>query len=375
MRAKHPVPPAVLLSLAFALATISGSSNAASPSEPLFRGDLTVMTWNVYFGFDEGPLLGAAPDEIPGRVDEAWQAIHATDFRVRARDIVRRIVETRPDLIALQEAARYELLDPGLPEPVEVIDFVEILLAELEDAHRPYVVTAVSEETDVSLPNTTGQYVRLLDREVILVAAGRHGPPVPKISNPQNANFTNLLTICLVPDPSSPEGCAIPLTVKRGWASVDVEGRNGSYRFVTTHLEDVTPDSPPELQQLQLAQAAELLTAPLGTPMRAVLVGDFNSDAHASWPAYVFLTGAPPAGMGLTDLWLMARPRDTGLTWGQAPDLLNPFPEFTRRIDLILLKGRFRILGARLVGDRRADRAGSGLWPSDHAGIVATLVP
>jgi endonuclease/exonuclease/phosphatase family metal-dependent hydrolase len=376
MRTTRPFLRAASSFLTLALMSLAGSPSAASPPDVLHRGELTVMTWNVYFGFDERPLLGATPDQIPGLVDEAWQAIHATDFRLRARDIARRIVETRPDLVALQEAARYELLDvsSGTPEAVEVIDFVEILLGELEDARHPYVLKVVAEGTDVMLPDTAGQFVRLLDRDVIL-AAGRHGPPDLRISNPQHANFSNLLTICLAPDTGSPDGCAMPLTVKRGWASVDVAGRSGSFRFVTTHLEDVTPDSPPELQQLQLAQAAELLELPLKTPMRAVLVGDFNSDAHASWPVYAFLTGSPRAGAGLTDVWPVARPMDPGLTWGQSPDLLNPFPTFTQRLDLVLLKGRFRILESRLVGDRRADRMPNGFWPSDHAGVVATLAP
>jgi endonuclease/exonuclease/phosphatase family metal-dependent hydrolase len=343
MRAISLLRSSLLFTLALALAAISGSAEAGPPQEAPRLDGLTVMTWNVYFGFDEGPLLGAAPDEIPGRVDEAWQAIHATDFRIRARDIVKKIVETRPDLVALQEAARYELLDvsTGSPEAVEVIDFVGILLAELEDAHRPYVVKAVSEETDVMLPDTAGRFARLLDREVILAAVGGRGAPGLRISNPRNANFTNLLTFCLVPDASSPEGCAIPLTIKRGWASVDVSGPTGRFRFVTTHLEDVTPDSPPELQGLQLAQAAELLTGPLATPKQAILVGDFNSDAHAGWPAYAFLTGKPPDGAALTDVWPLTRPKDPGLTWGQSPDLLNPFPSFTQRLDLVLLKGRF----------------------------------
>ncbi len=367
----------LVLPLALALTGVAGSSLADSTHHSAAPGALKVMTWNVYWGFDERPLLTAAPDEIPTRVDEAWQAIHATDFRIRAREIARRIEETRPDLVALQEAARYELLDLSTdpPQALEVIDFVEILLAELEDVHRPYAVKAVAEETDVMLPNSSGQAIRLLDREVILAAADRSGSPVLAISNAQNSSFTNLLTFCLVPDPESPESCLMPLTIKRGWASVDLTGRGGSVRFVTTHLEDVTPDAPPELQQLQLAQAAELLTGPLATPMRVVLVGDFNSDAHASWPTYAFLAGAQPKGAGLADVWSIARPKDPGLTWGQAPDLLNPYPTFTQRLDLILLKDCFRILDARLVGDRRADRGESGLWPSDHAGVVATLVP
>ena len=377
MRTKPPLPTALLLSVALLLTATPRSSNAAWPPEPLCPSRLTVMTWNLYFGFDERPLLGAAPEQIPGLVDQAWQAVHDTDFRIRARDIAKRIVETGPDLVALQEAARYELLDvsSGSPEAVEVIDFVDILLSELEDVQRPYVVAAVSEETEVTLPSTSGQYVHLLDRQVILAATGRHGSPELGISNPQNASFTNLLTICLLTDPEDPEACLMPLTIKRGWASVDVAGWNGGYRFVSAHLEDVAPDSPPELQQLQLAQAAELLTVPLGAPMRAILVGDFNSDAHASWPAYAYLTGAPPTGAGLTDVWPIAHPRDPGLTWGHSPDLLNPFPTFTQRLDLVLLKGRFRVLDARLVGDRRGDRSPGGFWPSDHAGVVATLAP
>jgi hypothetical protein len=85
---------------------------------------------------------------------------------------------------------------------------------------------------------------------------------------------------------------------------------------------------------------------------------------------------------GFQDAWLA---RDdmhhaTGFTCCERPDLLNPFPILTKRIDLVLVRpeGRahqssIRPVDITLLGDRPAERSVSGLWPSDHAGVVATL--
>jgi hypothetical protein len=72
-----------------------------------------------------------------------------------------------------------------------------------------------------------------------------------------------------------------------------------------------------------------------------------------------------------------------------ASNLLDPRPTLSRRIDLVLFRGRrgdhddegqrnddggFVAKSAEVVGDEPADRlVPSGLWPSDHAGVVATL--
>jgi hypothetical protein len=40
---------------------------------------------------------------------------------------------------------------------------------------------------------------------------------------------------------------------------------------------------------------------------------------------------------------------------------------------LILFRGAIDVDDVELVGDKQADRTPSGLWPSDHAGVVATL--
>jgi len=53
--------------------------------------------------------------------------------------------------------------------------------------------------------------------------------------------------------------------------------------------------------------------------------------------------------------------------------LLNPGSTLSRRIDLVLVRGDFAVLGIDVVGGESSDRTPSGLWPSDHAGVVATL--
>jgi hypothetical protein len=53
--------------------------------------------------------------------------------------------------------------------------------------------------------------------------------------------------------------------------------------------------------------------------------------------------------------------------------LLNARSQLSHRIDLIMLRGAFTVEDISLIGNKPSDRTPSGLWPSDHAGIVATL--
>jgi hypothetical protein len=64
---------------------------------------------------------------------------------------------------------------------------------------------------------------------------------------------------------------------------------------------------------------------------------------------------------------------DPGFTCCQATNLLNPTSTLTERVDLVLTRGPFRLGKAPLVGDEASDRLASGLWPSDHAGVVVNL--
>jgi hypothetical protein len=55
------------------------------------------------------------------------------------------------------------------------------------------------------------------------------------------------------------------------------------------------------------------------------------------------------------------------------PEFLTESHELYSRIDLIVFRGDITVASARVAGDQPGDRTPGGLWPSDHAGVVATL--
>jgi|SRR5216684_8942764 len=119
---------------------------------------------------------------------------------------------------------------------------------------------------------------------------------------------------------------------------------------------------------IQVAQANELLQGPGNTDLPLVFVGDLNSNADgSSTPTYGNLIAA-----GFADVWNIAG-SGSGFTCCQADDLLNPISSLSSRIDLVLFRGDFDVIDVDIVGEDPDDRTPSGLWPSDHAGVMATL--
>jgi endonuclease/exonuclease/phosphatase family metal-dependent hydrolase len=189
------------------------------------------------------------------------------------------------------------------------------------------------------------------------------GSPGISLSNATGANFVNNLTVT--------SGIGQSIAIKRGWASVEVNARGHKFRFVDTHLESFHPG-------YRAQQAGELVapTGPIGSaPGKAVLVGDLNSDPLQASPdnlAYNLLIGS-----GLVDTWTAANPSDPGLTCCFDELLDNPSPVgvYDQRIDHVLTKGAVGVTKSRIVGLHPWNKTASGLWPSDHAGVVATLTP
>lgn len=323
---------------------------------------VTVMTWNLYFGFDDGPVVAAAisgdPEAVVAAATEAWRQVHATDFHRRVRDIAVQVRLHAPDFIGVQEAARYVQID-GSGNLVEEIDHLAILLEAIGQTGLSYEVASLVEDSVIDLPVLAGNgdltNVTLHDRDAVLVRSNRG----LKVSNPQHGTYQYILQ---PPD--------FPFELKRGWASVDVSASGVQFRFVTTHLEDPSPD-PAALTPLQEAQALELVNIHLASGLPVVFAGDFNTDGFRKWPTYKLLT----QDLGLTDAWTATHHGAPGLTWGQSPDLLNLFPKFTQRLDLALSSGRIRFTDADVIGNTVIDRALAGMWPSDHAGLVVTFVP
>ena len=99
-----------------------------------------------------------------------------------------------------------------------------------------------------------------------------------------------------------------------------------------------------------------------------VLVGDINASPLDPAPsAYRVLADA-----GFADAWNVTGSGD-GFTCCQADDLLNPTSILDTRIDVVLFHGDLDVQAVTVTGDDPANRTASGLWPSDHGGVAATL--
>jgi hypothetical protein len=326
---------------------------------------LTVMTRNVYIGTNFDPIFAArTPEALLSATATAFGNVQATNFPARAQALAGEIAATAPDLVGLQEMEIIRTGPVGDPAPATDVvgDYLELLLAALEVRGLEYTPVAINVNADVEAPSALGLDVRATDRDVILA----RGRIVRKARKVQEQNFSTNLTLPTLGG---------PITIVRGWSAVDLKLRGRRVRFLNTHLE-------PSSAAVQVAQANELLAGPAHTRLPLILLGDFNSPAEGTGTA----TYANLLAAGFADAWSQAEPGVAGLTCCHASNLLNPLPTLNRRIDLVLLRGAsgdrrghrggggYVARRAEVVGDEPADRLDpSGLWPSDHAGVVARL--
>lgn len=320
---------------------------------------IRVMTRNVSIGGDIDRVLAAQSlESVPLLVAQTWQEIVANDFHVRAEALAQEIKARRPDIIGLQEITKLWIQDPsdffvGNPVPADylVYDYLQILLDAVEERGLNYEVAGLVSDTQAEMPMVTSADptfadVRMTDYDVVLVRAG------VQASNVITKNYDYFFSVDL--------GGA--LAVLRGFVAFDAAIGEKEFRFVSTHLE---PVSVPELQPLQLAQAAELLGA-VGDGT-SIVVGDLNTGPGD--PTYDFLTSS-----GLSDAWIDIPGKAPGLTCCFAPDLL-PGRSLSTRIDLVLYRngGPTSITPSHGVISGRDVIEGAGFYPSDHAGLTVTF--
>jgi endonuclease/exonuclease/phosphatase family metal-dependent hydrolase len=170
-----------------------------------------------------------------------------------------------------------------------------------------------------------------------------------------------------------------PFVFIRGYNWADLRTGGRTVRVVNTHLESASSD-------IALAQARELVAGPARSVNPSVVVCDCNSDPlnHSVKPTDPM--GTPHSGpydyivgQGFADQWLTWKPANKGWTSGLSELVNDPTPAgFDHRIDMVFAKAahgrgvtadRGTITGNEL---RDRDRA-TGLWPSDHAGVVLRL--
>jgi endonuclease/exonuclease/phosphatase family metal-dependent hydrolase len=342
--------------IAMACLAVAAFIAGAPPAMADDDHDIRLVTQNMDVGSTFTALTTAqSAPQVFAAVTTIYNNILATKPAERAAAMAREIARHRPDLVALQEAAMLRTGTSGTPAVTVRADLLQSLLDALADLGQRYVAVAIVPGLDAQVPSTLGFDVRVTLQDAILVRADLQ-PDELEVSNLQIEQFGVKLVVPTLLG---------PFADPRGWAAIDVKMRGHRFRFVTTHLDSVVP-------AIRVAQARELLLSAADTSLPVIIAGDSNIDADSSldpsFPGYQAIINA-----GFTDAWLSKRGPDPGFTAHQAENLLNPTSLLNHRIDLVLFRGGFGVGDISLIGNQPADRTSSGLWPSDHAGIAATL--
>jgi len=379
------------------LAVSSLSISATAAADHYYETDkIKVMSRNLYLGADIFPVIAAAQDPnpiaVPLAVTDVFTSMQASNFPERAQAIADEISRRRPHVVGLQEVSIWRTQIPGdflAGNPVAAsdvaYDFLEILMAALEERGLNYTVAASVDNADLELPMIIGVMpdgvtpifgdLRLSDRDVVLVKDNDN----VSYSNVFNGNFAVNGVV---------EVGGMPIEFTRGYNMLDVNVQGSDYRFVNTHLEVNGSEPFISLQAVQMNELMQTVAATTSPDLPVIMVGDFNSDP--SEPPFVSTSGIPgldglplvppylqAVGTSYEDLWLSKkRPKD-GFTCCFDPAVSDADAELTSRIDHIFLDPKDRVivkLKAKVVGNSDADMTDdSGLFPSDHAGVFGKI--
>jgi Endonuclease/Exonuclease/phosphatase family len=350
---------------------------------------ITVMTRNLFLGADLAPAINAS--SIPQAIDGAgtiWNEFKSTKFPERAAPLAREIKRSKADLVGLQEVALWKKQVPsdGGAPPISPLpgampatqveqDFLALLKAQLKKVGAKYRVVVVQDEFKGELPvdrdhnDATGTGplaafgadfdASLTMRDVILV---RKGTKV-KLGATDKAHYETRY---------EPNVGGIVIPVDRGWVSVEAKVRGKShgrkkgkltkFRFINTHLEAF---GDPKIRE---AQAKELIAGPLDTRKQVILVGDLNSgiERHNE-------PERPGDDLAFRALDAFGM-KDNGAVQSCCySSLFDPNLVFDHTVDHVLTKPGLRTVKAYVTGDDEGERTRSGLWPSDHGGVVSRL--
>jgi len=350
---------------------------------------IKTMTRNLYLGADIFKVVDAAqadPDTIPFVVAEVYQDMLNSNFPERAGALANEIALFEPDVVGLQEVSRYLKTVPGQNTEL-IIDFYSVLDAALKDRGM-YYTPFINLNANITMPmidDTGFSYVTMMDHDVILVREDHIA------SNEFKGNYLYQLELNVG---------TTTLAFTRGYIFVDVNIKGTDYCFVNTHLE--VRSSPGSVYRVfQAAQMRELLTILSNETKPIIMVGDFNSSptdipGTSDVPGMGTVPYVPPymqAALGVEyplpqfpmpvyasykDAWVerINQKYSDGFTSGFDEYVSDPTAELTSRIDLIFVDEKdldVDKVTADVVGDEVGDMTPSGLWPSDHAGVVVKI--
>lgn len=312
--------------------------------------EFTAVTWNLYLGADVTRLVDGPHDPRPieERATDFWKTVVATDFVRRAGLVAARIAERAPQVVALQEVFRWVLRAPGHPPAIS--DFLDTLQRALEARDARYRALRTW-GFHCELPLLDGRQLDVQDSVTTLVRADLATPFA------EGGTFADARPVPI-------GGRDVPAL--RPWSTVDLVSPGRRVRFTNAHLE-----FEPETHARQAAELVERLRRHHGP---GVVAGDFN--VHA--PGRGADAGGFPrlhrelSELSFDDAWL-EHDAGAGFTSTQREDLRNVESALDTRIDWVMARDVGRVARAELLGASPEDRESLGLWPSDHAGVVARL--
>jgi hypothetical protein len=246
-------------------------------------------------GTDLTPLMSALPQQFPRRVTEVFRQFLATNYHARMKVIAREIALKKPTLIGLQEVVSWQLAIPNFR--IVTFDFLRVLMIELNSRGLDYEIAVQNRNASAELPDSNGNVVRLLDRDILLIRKDHRLQVVRRNS----ANFKTNLTV---------QFNGQNFVIYRGWSSVDIRTDGQIFRVINTHLETIP--------EIQVKQAREILSGPAKTELPLIITGDLNSNATSSdTPTYSIFINE-----GFDDTWRKVG-NGPGFTCCQDADLLN----------------------------------------------------
>jgi endonuclease/exonuclease/phosphatase family metal-dependent hydrolase len=370
---------ALLAMVAVAMLAAPARSQAAGNSK------VSVMTRNLYLGADLSPGIAAQNfNELKDAAGTILNQVDQNNFPVRAKGLAKEILQKRPALVGLQEAALWRTApcgSPFIPPQATTVryDFIQLLLNQLNRTGSNYRLVVSQPEFDFESPANTDHSpdhscdinARLTMQDAILA---RDGSDVAT-RNPGAGHFDTLLQ-----EPVS----GVPVDVTRGWTKVDAKvGGSGWFRFVDTHLEAFDNQTSNHTNQntdvgngqVRLAQAQELVApgGPARSQLPVVLVGDLNSDVKTA-----LKPGDGKANQALLQNGFRERSTNDPLSCCLNTAVLK-YPggggqvsDFDHKVDHIMTNDPHHV--------GLSDSAVTGLqpingyWDSDHAGLFSTLL-
>ena len=367
----------------------AGETTRARASAPALK----VMTRNLYLGTDINRPIAAVQgkttpqeilDALGNATDEARDIVDKTDFGTRSRLLAKEIAAKQPDLVGLQEVAMWRsgpfepLMATTLNAETVDYDYLKMLLAALRAEGVRYQAVSVNWLADVEAPAFEGTLadpttlknmrdVRMTMRDVILKRVGSG----IKILKHREKRYAHNLEVTIA---------GKTLNFGRGYQWVDAQRGDQKFRFINTHLEAFSSD-------IAYKQAQQLLAGPGDANKTTIIVCDCNSDplngsvktalgdTQPHWAPYWLITSQG----GFHDTWLQWKQPQYGWTSGLS-ELVDDETAagFDHRIDMVFARtadgNRLRVVGGAVTGNTVAAKdPATGLWPSDHAGVVMRL--